>query len=102
MPDLQKFADNNHCPPLDEIVMQLNFKEVWLDSFLSRQATILDLKCGDELIVGDDECQYPQGRPILKFSQLLWKETEKLRLLDYRLTKAKVNFLVYWYKEEIG
>jgi ATP-dependent DNA helicase RecQ len=95
-------VDRKYYNEPDEIVLQLNFKEVWLDSFISRQATISDLKCGDELIVCENECHYPKGRPILKFSQLFRKETERLQQMNYKLTKAKVNFLVYWYKEELN
>ena len=40
--------------------------------------------------------------PILMFSQGFKKEIESLQANNYELKSAKVNFIIYWKKEDSG
>ncbi|MFT3909675.1 MAG: RecQ family ATP-dependent DNA helicase [Ferruginibacter sp.] len=89
-----------HLPP-DELVMQLSFKHVWLDYFISRQHLISQLVSGESLIVNGDECTTSKGHSVLKFSKYFMSIIEKQKQKGYHLKRAKVNFIIYWKKEDV-
>lgn len=89
----------NHLPP-NELAIHLSLKDVWLDYFISRQHLVSQLKSGDNLIVKDDECLNNNGKSILKFSKKFIDEIKNRKAKNYELKRAKVNFIVYWKKED--
>ncbi len=98
--NLERSEDREtHFPP-NEMVMQLSFKNVWLDYFINIQHIISNLKSGDILIVNEDKCLYINGKSVLKFSKRFIEQIEDLKTKNYELKSAKVNFIVYWKKEE--
>ena len=86
-------------PPPYQLAMQLTFKDVWLDSFLSCQGSISKLNSGDELIVDGGCCLNSRGQIVLKFSKQLLKQIEALKQKNYEPQKAIIRFIVYWQKE---
>src|SRR5690606_18690409 len=89
----------NHLPP-KELAMHLSLKDVWLDYFINRQSLIADLKSGDMLTINGDECLDSTGKSVLKFSKQFVGKMENMKVRNYELKSAKVNFIVYWKKED--
>lgn len=83
-----------------EIAINLSLKDVWLDYFIYRQKFISELKSGDALTVGEDGCMDNKGNSLLKFSKQFVVQIENMKEKNYELKSAKVNFIVYWKKEE--
>ena len=88
-----------HLPP-KELAMLLSLKDVWLDYFINRQIHISKLTSGDTLILKEFECTDQHNNSILKFSQQFTKQIENLKEKNYNLKSAKVNFILYWKKED--
>lgn len=98
--NLERIDDNEiHLQP-NELAMQLSLKDVWLDYFITRQQLISQLKSGDSLAIKDDKCMDSNGNFVLKFSKQFVEQIENMKAKNYNLKRAKVNFIVYWYKEE--
>jgi ATP-dependent DNA helicase RecQ len=85
--------------PLQQLVMQLGYKDIWLDYFMTRQHLVSQLMSGDTLIMNDNECINPKGQSILKFSKQFLTVIETQKQKGYQLVQAKVNFIVFWKKE---
>jgi ATP-dependent DNA helicase RecQ len=98
--NLLRLVDNNTYQQPNEIVRHLTYKDVWLDFFLNRQSLVSQLMSGDELTLKGDECLNSNGQSVLRFSKQFIEEIETLKLNNYELKSAKVNFIVYWLKEE--
>jgi ATP-dependent DNA helicase RecQ len=98
--NLEKIEDKTIYSAPRQIAMQLMHKDVWLDYFIKRQYLISKLNCGDTLKIFNDECLNASGQSVLKFSQQFLKEIKKQRENNYLLKSAKVNFIVYWQKED--
>ena len=99
---IEKITDEGVYPPPKEIAMHLTYKDVWLDYFIHRQGLISQLKSGDVLTFNGTECLNSKGQSVLKFSQKFTLKIEGLKENRYELTSVKVNFIVYWLKEETG
>lgn len=84
----------------DKIVTQLSHKDVWLDYFINKQHLISQLISGDRLVVNNEGCMNSKGYCILKFSKNFTKQIDNLKLDNYELKEAEVNFVVYWKKED--
>ncbi|MBS7787087.1 RecQ family ATP-dependent DNA helicase [Flavobacterium sp. CYK-55] len=84
----------------NQLAMHLSLKDVWLDYFISRQFLIAHLKSGDRLKVNNDECLDENGKSVLKFSRQFISQIESKKKKNYELKSAKVNFIVYWTKED--
>ena len=80
--------------------MHLSFKDVWLDYFINRQHLISQLTSGDSLTINGDECTNAKGQSVLKFSKQFLNTIESVKQKGYHLKEAKVNFIVYWKKED--
>ena len=98
--NLVKFQDVNVYEEPKEIIMQLGLKDVWLDYFINRQYLISKLLCGDKLILNNDECLNSNKQSVLKFSKQFIQQIEEMNSLGYELKSSRVNFIVYWKKED--
>lgn len=97
---LRKVNDmEDHLPP-GQLAMQLTYRDVWLDFFLSRQELVAQLKSGEELTVDGDFCLNSKGLRILRFSKQLKEQIENMKQKDYLPKTAKIRFIVYWQKED--
>jgi ATP-dependent DNA helicase RecQ len=97
--NMEQYIDSGTYEQPSEISMHLTHKDVWLDYFISNQYYINQLMSGDSLIISEDGCTNTKGKQILKFSRNFIKEIEELKLKNYVLKSAEVNFVIYWQKE---
>lgn len=97
--NLERRYDNEMYSPPKELVMQLTFKDLWLDYFIRRQYQVNQLMSGDDLTIGEKGCFNKKGDLVLKFSQHFVKQMEALKEKGYTLKTVKVNFIVYWKKD---
>jgi ATP-dependent DNA helicase RecQ len=97
--NLERAEDRGVYLPPNELVMNLTFKDVWLDYFINKQHLVSQFISGDGLILNRDECLNSKGQSVLKFSMQFVRQIELMRQKNYELKKAKVNFIVYWLKE---
>jgi len=97
---LERIEDKEFYLPPTELTMHLSLKDVWLDYFISRQYLINQLISGDTLTIHGDECLDSKGRSVLKFSKQFVEKMENMKAKNYELKSAKVNFIVYWKKED--
>jgi ATP-dependent DNA helicase RecQ len=98
--NLERIEDRETYLPPGELAMQLSLKDVWLDYFITRQHLVSQLTSGDTLIISDDECTNTKGQSILIFSKHFQSTIESMSQRGYHLKQAKVNFIVYWKKED--
>jgi ATP-dependent DNA helicase RecQ len=98
--NVEMIRDYNIYLPPKELGMQLGFKDVWLDFFLSTQSLIAQLNSGDELIALENCCLNSKGQVVLKFSKQFMSKIENIKQKNYVLKKAKIRFIVYWQKED--
>jgi ATP-dependent DNA helicase RecQ len=98
--NIVRIEDNEVYLPVYELTMNLTYKDVWLDYFVSRQHVVSQLVCGDTLMVKGDECTTESGLSVLKFSKQFIHTIENQQQKGYFLKYAKVNFMVYWQKED--
>lgn len=82
------------------LVMQPSLRDVWLDYFIARQNLVSQLKSGDPLNVKGEGCFDAKGNPVLRFSKQFAEQIENMKAKNYELKSARVNFIVYWKKED--
>jgi len=97
--NLERIEDREVYLPPSIIVMQLTYKDIWLDYFINRQQVVSLLTSGELLILNGDECLNSKGQSILKFSKQFIIQIQSMKLKNYELKGVKVNFIVYWLKE---
>lgn len=61
------------------MIMQLTYKDVWLDYFINKQYWISQLISGDTLTYNGSECLNAEGRYVLKFSKQFMAQLKALR-----------------------
>ena len=98
--NLERVEDREIYLPPNELAMNLTFKDFWLDYFINKQHLVSQLTSGDALTLNGDECMNSKGQSVLKFSQQFVKQIETMKEINYELKSAKVNFIVYWLKED--
>jgi len=98
--NLEKVEDRETYSRPSEIAIQLSFKDIWLDYFITRQHLISKLTSGEHLTISSDECTTAEGQSVLKFSRQFLNTIETQKQKGYHLKQAKVNFIVYWKKED--
>lgn len=85
--------------PPEQLAMQLSFKDVWLDYFITRQALLKNLSSGSSLRINGHQCLNIKGQAVLKFSKQFVTQLENLAKRGYFLQSCNVNHMVYWQKE---
>jgi ATP-dependent DNA helicase RecQ len=82
------------------MAMHLTYKDVWLDYFINKQYLISLMISGDSLTIKGDELLDSNGKSVLKFSAQFKNQIAAMRQNKFELKVAKVNFIVYWQKED--
>ena len=100
--EVERIEDNEMYLPTNEMTMHLTLKDVWLDYFATRQPLLSTLMGGNTLTMHGDECQAENGQPVLKFSTGFRNTLDRLRQNGFEIKKIRVNFIVYWLKENAG
>jgi len=98
--DIERVDDKEIYLPSNEMAMHLSFKDIWLDYFINKQHLISQLTSGEKLTLNGDECLNSKGQSVLKFSMQFVHQIESLKQINFELKTAKVNFIVYWLKED--
>ncbi|MBX2985931.1 MAG: RecQ family ATP-dependent DNA helicase [Bacteroidia bacterium] len=98
--NIERIDDREIYLPPNEIAMHLTYTDVWLDYFINKQHLISQLTSGDTLTLNGEECLNLKGQSVLKFSQKFVSQIESKKAENYCLKSAKVNFIVYWKKED--
>jgi ATP-dependent DNA helicase RecQ len=97
--DMETIEDHEMYEPPPQLVKHLTHEDLWLDYFIDKQQNISPLMAGDTLIIKENGCVNQKGQPILKFSKKILKEIETLKYRNFELRGAKVNYVIYWQKE---
>jgi len=99
--NLERAEDTRTYLPTDEIVMHPGHKDVWLGGFANKQHVISQLASGDRLAWNGEECLTTGGQPALRFSHKFAEEIERKEALGYQIKSVKVNFILFWFNEQI-
>ena len=91
--------DQEIYPEPEQIVLQLTHKEVILDHFINFQSSIGRLRSGSQLTLKQDGLG-SANETILRFSKKFRELLESKSQKGYKLSTAKINFIVYWKKPE--
>lgn len=98
--NVNRIADMNIYLAPDELVMQLGHEDVNLGYFEFVQHRIKDLSPGDSLLLTETGCTNCNNDLVLKFAKKFLDVLEIRKRNGYQLKSARVNFVVYWCKEE--
>lgn len=98
--NMERIEDTGIYLPPNEIAIHLTHKDVWLDYFQDKQYLISQLTSGDILIVDENGCSNSEGQSVLKYSKQFARQIENMKEKNYVLKSAKVNFIIYWLKED--
>ncbi|WP_025079428.1 3'-5' exonuclease, partial [Porphyromonas macacae] len=98
--NMERIEDTGIYLPPNEIAIHLTHKDVWLDYFQDKQYLISQLTSGDILIVDEKGCSNSEGQSVLKYSKQFARQIENMKEKNYVLKSAKVNFIIYWLKED--
>jgi len=98
--NIERVEDREEHIPPRQLAMHLTYKDVWLDYFIRKQHLVSQLTSGDTLTINGDECTNSKGQSLLKFSRQFLNIIESRKQEGYLLKEVKVNFIVYWKKED--
>ena len=96
--NLIKKFDKVTYPEVDKMIIQLSFKDVWLDCFEAQQARIREISPGCWLEVSDEGLTY-KGTTVLKFSKQFNERLSKLTQRGILPKYACAKYIVLWKKE---
>ncbi len=99
--NIMRINDDFQYTASNLLVLHLTHKDIWLDYFISRQSLVSTLKSGDNLNLSIDGCFDDNGNCIVKFSNSFKEKINDYEDKGYKPTEAKVNYIVFWFKEEI-
>ena len=102
---VEKYQDDNLYNEPDDIILQLNHKDVVLDFFKNeyRQKLIYKLRSGDELTVDGDYLIAVANNnqiKVAKFSTACRNKINELKTQGYNISKATIRFIVFWKDKE--
>lgn len=80
----------------EEIVLQLSYKEVYLDYFKGKKSEILKLRSGDNLLFYDNKLLTLSGLSVASLSEKAKKKLAEVVAKGYQVHSAKVRFVVAW------
>lgn len=86
--------------PLRRIAMHLTYRDVFLDYFIDKQHIITQMVSGSPLQFNKEGGLSYKGYSVVRFSQSFLKQIEERKEKGYQLKEAKVNLILYWFKEE--
>ena len=90
------FIDRIQYDMPEEIVLQLSYKDVYLDYFKGRKQDILELRGGDSLIYSNFILYRSPDKPVAKMSSKMQGTLSEWGKRGYRVRTASVRFVVAW------
>lgn len=97
----QKYYCRKNCPEPGEMVMQLGYKDVYLNSFKKKQNDVSGIYSGQELEYKNG-CLYFSGKNIVEFSSRCRERINNKINKGYRICKAVVRLVIIWKCREDG
>jgi len=97
MPADEHFVDQRQYEMPDEIVLQLGYKDVFLDFFKNRKEAILELRAGGSLRF--DGCCFhvpANDYAVAKLSQKMQEELNLWMEKGYKVSSSTIRFVVAW------
>jgi ATP-dependent DNA helicase RecQ len=94
--ELQYIHDTNTYSPPEKLTLHLTYNDVYLDYFKFVQRRLYSLISGQKLLIGEQGLLNLKNELIIKFSKQFAEKKEGLEKDGFTLTKAKVNFILYW------
>jgi ATP-dependent DNA helicase RecQ len=93
--------DSNQYNSQETIVLQATHRDVWLDSFINnyKQKLIRQLQSGDKVFYSNGACFNKEKKELFKFSKRFISKIEEQQQKGYLVDEVKINFMVYWKKE---
>lgn len=93
----QQLVDPCQYPMPEEVVLQLNHKDVNLNFFKTRKLEVLALRAGDSLrFVDKFVYETVNNRPVAMLSQKMQDELHQWEERNYHVTEASVRYVVAW------
>lgn len=90
------FIDRIQYNMPEEIVLQLSYKDVYLDYFKGRKQDILELRGGDSLTYSNLILYRSPDKPVAKMSSKMQGTLSEWGKRGYRVRTASVRFVVAW------
>ena len=90
---------DTYLPP-NELTLQLSHRDINLGYFKFVQRRLASVITGQKLLVGDEGLLNLKDELIVKFSKQFVEKKDGLEKNGFTLTKAKVNFMLFWQPEE--
>jgi ATP-dependent DNA helicase RecQ len=94
--ELQHIHDTNTYSPPEKLTLHLTYNDVYLDYFKFVQRRQYSLISGQKLLIVEQGLLNLKNELIIKFSKQFAEKKEGLEKDGFTLTKAKVNFILYW------
>jgi ATP-dependent DNA helicase RecQ len=82
------------------LVIQLTYKDIWLDFFYSRQKEIVKLKSGDHLAVNEEGCLDRNGYYVIRFSKAFKEKVADYKNRGFQLVRSRINLIIHWKKQD--
>lgn len=98
--ELVRMENANSFQPPRDLAVKLSHKDIQLSYFGFVKHRIDKLMSGDSLKINNEGCTNNKGELILKFSKKFLEKLSEIKSNGYTLKSAKVNFIVYWTKED--
>ena len=95
-------TDSNQYNSQESIVLQTTHRDVWLDSFINdyKQKRIRQLQSGDKVFYSKGTCINEGKKELFRFSKAFISKIEEQQQKDYLVEEVRINFMVYWKKED--
>jgi len=98
--NLERIDDRIRYSPPSQLAMQLTHKDVNLGYFEFIQKRLKTILSGDILTFTNEDCTNLNGDLVSKFSGKFIETIKAQEGNGYKLTGAKVNFMLYWKKPD--
>ena len=98
--NLERVDDRKIYSAIKEQIIHLNHEDVNLGYFEYVQHRIGNMMSGDSMIITEEGCANSNNDLILKFSRKFLEILKVKKNKGYVLKNAKVNYILYWLKEE--
>ena len=99
--NIKRVEDRNLYSLPQELVIHLTHSDVQMGYFRFVQHRISNLVSGDLLNIKEDGCANKNDEWVLKFSKRFMDTIKMHESKGYKMKSANVNFIVYWWDEEI-
>ena len=98
--NMERLEDWSKHEPPEKMALQLSHRDVWLTFFSGRQDVIETLQSGDLMKYHKSEWVNKEGRAVFRLAKKCQEQVARLEEKGYRPSHAKVNFIVYWQREQ--